>query len=191
MLREFRPRRVVEVGCGFSSCVILDVNERFLDGRIDCCFIEPHPELLRSLVKPDDRYTLIEKPVQDVDLDVFRTLAPGDFLLIDSTHVSKAGSDVHQHFFKILPALAPGVLVFFHDVFHPLEYPPEWFFDENRSWNEIYLLRAFLSYNRDFEIVLFTGAIEHRHPGLVARLMPLAAKNLGGSFWMRRTAPAC
>jgi len=191
MIRELRPQRIVEVGCGYSSCVTLDVNERFFGGRIECSFVEPHPELLRSLVRPDDRFTLIAQPVQDVDLALFRALEPGDFLLIDSTHVSKAGSDVNHHFFNVLPVLAPGVIVFFHDVFHPFEYPPGWFFDENRSWNEIYLLRAFLAYNRDYEIMLFTEAVEHHHPGLVAELMPRAAKNLGGSFWMRRVgAPA-
>ncbi|MBV8166247.1 MAG: class I SAM-dependent methyltransferase, partial [Alphaproteobacteria bacterium] len=189
MMREFNPRRIVEVGCGYSSCVILDVNERFFDGRIDCRFIEPYPELLRSLIKPDDQLALIEQPVQEVDFAVFESLEAGDFVLIDSTHVSKAGSDVHHHVFKILPALAPGVIVFFHDAFHPFEYPPGWFFDENRSWNELYLLRAFLSYNHDFEILLFTGAIEHHRPGLVAELMPRAAKNLGGSLWLRRVSP--
>jgi len=188
MIREFRPRRIVEVGCGYSSCVTLDINERFFGGAIECSFVEPYPELLQSLIKPDDRIKLIAKPVQDVDPALFASLGPNDFLLIDSTHVSKAGSDVNHHFFKILPALAPGVIVFFHDVFHPFEYPPGWFFDENRSWNELYLLRAFLSYNRDYEILLLTDSIEHHHPGLVAALMPRAAANLGGSFWMRRVA---
>jgi hypothetical protein len=186
MMRELRPRRIVEVGCGHSSGVILDVNERFFDNRIECCFIEPHPELLHTLAKPGDRFTLLAEPVQDVDLARFRALEPGDFLLIDSTHVSKAGSDVNHHIFEILPALAPGVVVFFHDVFHPFEYPAEWFFQENRSWNEIYLLRAFLADNPGYEILLLTGSIEHRHPGLVAELMPLAGKNLGGSLWLRR-----
>jgi O-methyltransferase len=188
MIREFRPRRIVEVGCGHSSCVILDVNERFFDCTIACTFIEPDPALLRTLVKPDDRLALLAQPVQDVDLALFRELEAGDFLLIDSTHVSKAGSDVNHNVFKILPALAPGVIVFFHDVFHPFEYPPGWFFDENRSWNEIYLLRAFLAYNPEYEIMLLTETIEHHEPGLVAALMPLAAKNLGGSLWIRRVA---
>ncbi|MBI3515383.1 MAG: class I SAM-dependent methyltransferase, partial [Proteobacteria bacterium] len=190
MIRELQPRRIVEVGCGHSSAVILDVNERFFGGAIACTFIEPHPELLRALVKPGDRFSLLDQPVQDVDPALFESLEAGDFLLIDSTHVSKAGSDVNHHVFKILPALAPGVVVFFHDVFNGFEYPPGWFFDENRSWNEIYLLRAFLAYNREYEIVLFTEALEHHHPGLIATLMPLAAKNLGGSLWLRRTAPA-
>ncbi len=190
MMRELRPHRLIEVGCGHSSALTLDVNERLCDGAIACTFIEPHPELLRSLLKPGDAIDLIARPVQDVDPALFASLGDGDFLLIDSTHVSKAGSDVNHHVFTILPALAPGVIVFFHDVFHPFEYPPGWFFDENRSWNELYLLRAFLAHNPTYEILLFTGALEHHHPGMVAALMPLAAKNLGGSLWLRRTAAA-
>lgn len=186
MIRLHRPRRVLEVGSGFSSCLILDVNERYFDGAIDCRFIEPYPDLLRSLLKPGETIRLYPEAVQDVDPAVFAELEAGDILFVDSTHVSKGGSDVNHHFFKTFPNLAPGVLICLHDVFHPFEYPKGWFFDENRSWNELYLLRAFLSYNQDFETLFFTGWLDHACPGLIAETVPKAAANLGGSFWMRR-----
>ena len=186
MMRELRPRRIVEVGAGWSSCVLLDINERFFADAIDVTLIDPHPELLQSLARPGDRFALHARAVQDVDPALFAGLERNDFLLIDSTHVAKTGSDVNHHFFRLLPNLAPGVVVFFHDVFWPFEYPRDWFEVEQRSWNELYLLRAFLAYNRAFEILLFPGAIEHARPGLIGALMPLTRQNPGGSFWMQR-----
>lgn len=186
MIRLHRPKRVLEVGSGFSSCLILDVNERYFDGAIDCGFIEPYPDLLRSLLKPGETIRLYPEAVQDVDPAVFAQLEAGDILFVDSTHVSKGGSDVNHHFFKTFPTIAPGVLICIHDIFHPFEYPEDWFFEENRSWNELYLLRAFLSYNEAFETVFFTGWLNHACPGLIAKMVPKAAANMGGSFWMRK-----
>src|SRR5262245_40597097 len=50
MLRHLKPRRVIEVGSGFTSALLLDTNERFLDNRVECTFIEPYPQLLLSLL---------------------------------------------------------------------------------------------------------------------------------------------
>jgi hypothetical protein len=46
VLRELRPRRIVEIGSGHSSCMMLDTIERWLDNTVQCTFIEPYPELL-------------------------------------------------------------------------------------------------------------------------------------------------
>jgi hypothetical protein len=192
MIRHWRPRRIIEVGSGHSSCVTLDINERYFGNAIDCTFIEPYPELLRSLVKPEDleRVEIIDMPVQGVATERFAALEAGDILFIDSTHVTKSDSDVNHHFFRILPALKDGVIVHFHDIFYPFEYPPNWFFDENRSWNELYLLRAFLMYNRSFEVMFFNDCFRQKHRDVVAELMPKFLLNTGGSFWMRKVAPA-
>jgi len=97
MIRFLRPRRIVEIGSGYSSCAILDVNELFFDNSIACTFIEPYPQLLRSVIETADRRSirLIGQKVQDVDLQVFRELQASDILFIDSSHVSKTGSDVN------------------------------------------------------------------------------------------------
>jgi hypothetical protein len=109
-------------------------------------------------------------------------------LFIDSTHVSKAGSDVNHELFEILPRLKPGVLVHFHDVFWPFEYPEAWTFESRRSWNEIYLLRAFLSGNREYEIVFFNDYFRARH-GDAAAAVPKFAQNPGGGLWLRKVEP--
>ena len=119
MLRELRPRRIIEVGSGHSSCLILDVNELYFNWEIDCTFIEPYPELLHSLLKPQDadRVDLVESKLQDVETTLFETLEAGDILFIDSSHVVKAGSDVLTLFANILPQLNVGTFIHFHDVF--------------------------------------------------------------------------
>lgn len=188
MIRHLRPKRIVEVGSGYSSCATLDTNEHFFDNSIECTFVEPHPDLLRSLIRQEDvgRVRIIPKRVQDVELGVFEALEGNDILFIDSTHVSKTGSDVNRIFFEILPALATGVYIHFHDIFYPFEYPREWVY-EGRAWNEGYMLRAFLQYNSRFEIVCFNTFLEHFFEEYFVSNMPLCLKNRGGSIWLRRS----
>lgn len=125
VMRHFRPRRIIEVGSGHSSCLMLDTNEIFFGGSIECTFIEPYPGGLLSLLKPEDRRSLrlLEARVQDVPLATFDDLDGNDILFVDSSHVSKIGSDLNHIVFNVLPRLRPGVLVHFHDIFYPFEYP--------------------------------------------------------------------
>ena len=189
MLRHLRPRSVVEIGSGYSSCVTLDTSELFLGGAVECTFVEPHPELLRSLLRPGDegRVRLVAAEVQDAPMGVFEALGANDVLFIDSTHVSKVGSDVNHLVLEVLPRLAPGVHVHFHDVFHPFEYPEHWV-RSGHAWNEAYLLRAFLTMNAAYEVVLFNTFLEHFHEDYFVRRMPLCLRNRGGSIWIRRRA---
>lgn len=187
MLRRFSPRRVVEVGSGWSSCVTLDTVERFLGWRTACAFVEPYPELLLSLLRPGDRERVELHPVgvQDAPDALFASLGAGDVLFIDSTHVSRIGSDVNHLFLEVLPALRPGVVVHVHDVFFPFEYPRAWV-EEGRAWNEAYLLRAFLAFNRGFEVLYCNTFMQHFHADRLRRDTPLVFKNGGGSIWLRR-----
>lgn len=187
MLRHLRPKRLVEVGSGHSSCATLDTNERFLDGSMNVSFIEPYPELLYSLVHASDRATLDVSPtgLQEHGIGRFAELEAGDVLFIDSTHVSKFMSDVNHLFFDVLPSLASGVYVHIHDIFYPFEYPRDWV-EENRAWNELYLLRAFLQGNDQFEIVLFGHYLETMHRDAVEAAMPDALRTRAGSIWLRK-----
>ena len=187
MLSLLRPKRVVEVGSGYSSCVILDTNEQVFANQIACTFIEPYPELLRSLLKEDDfpRISIIGNRIQTIDPAVFARLEPNDLLFIDSSHVSKTGSDVNHIFFEVLPLLQPGVVVHFHDVGYPFEYPKSWV-SQGRAWNEAYLLHAFLAYNGAFQIELFNAFLGQFHAEALESSMPLALKNPGTSIWLSR-----
>jgi len=189
MLREARPRRIIEVGSGFSSAAMLDLNEHVLGGAVDFTFIDPDMRRLRPLLREGDagRVTLVERRVQEVPLETFAALGAGDVLFIDSSHVSKIGSDVNRLYFDVLPALAPGVLIHIHDVAGNLEYPREWF-DEGRAWNEQYLLRAFLMHNAAYRIELFTGWLFNTRHAWFRERMPLCARGGGGQLWLRKLA---
>jgi predicted O-methyltransferase YrrM len=187
MLREARPRRIIEVGSGFSSAAMLDLNEVLLGGAVHFTFIDPDMSRLRKLLRDDDhtRVTLIEKRVQEVPLEAFTALGENDVLFIDSSHVSKIGSDVNRLYFDVLPTLAPGVLIHIHDVAGNLEYPRDWF-EEGRAWNEQYLLRAFLMNNRAYRIELFTAWLWNAKHALIGERMPMCARGGGGQMWLRK-----
>jgi len=106
-------------------------------------------------------------------------------LFVDSSHVSKIGSDVNRIVFDILPILKPGVLVHFHDVLWPFEYPLQWIM-EGKAWNEAYLLRAFLQYNSHFEIVLLNSFVGNVFKEFMEANMPTFLKEPGGSLWLRK-----
>lgn len=190
IMRRFRPHRIVEFGCGFSSCVMLDTIERFLNGTVHCTFVDPYPALLRSLVRPGDLeyHTLVPRRAQDTPLSMIEGLKENDILFIDSTHVVKTGSDVSHLLFEAIPRLKPGVLVHFHDMFWPFEYPENWIFEQCFSWNELYAVRAFLHYNTEFEILFFTNWFQKQHEHLLRLNMPLCLRGGGGSLWLRRRA---
>lgn len=186
MIRHFKPARIIEIGSGFSSALMLDVNELFFDKSIGLTFVEPYPERLFSLMNREDRklVTVLESDVQMIDTHHFEKLESGDILFIDSTHVVKTGSDVNYILFEILPRLKKGVLIHFHDMFYPFEYPREWVL-EGRNWNENYFVRAFLMFNKEFSIKLCSHYLHKHHPHVFAE-MPLAYRNSGGNLWIER-----
>jgi predicted O-methyltransferase YrrM len=189
MLRHARPKRIIEVGSGFSSALMLDTNDRFFGGSLQLTFVEPYPTRLRALLRAGEAESvrLFEEQVQQVPVETFDVLEGNDILFIDSSHVSKVGSDVNHLFFAVLPRLKPGVFVHLHDIFYPFEYPLQWL-RQGWSWNEAYLLRAFLQYNSAFEIVMFNNYIARQEAAFVRETLPLMAVNPGGSLWLRRRA---
>jgi hypothetical protein len=188
-IRWLKPRRIIEVGSGFSSCVVLDTVGKYLSDQVECTFIDPDPQRLRlRCLKGDlERVKLIPSLVQDVPLSAFSELRENDILFIDSSHVAKAGSDVNYLFFEVLPALHAGVHVHVHDVFYPFEYPRQWIYD-GRSWNEAYLLRAFLQYNSSYALTCFPSHLEKAAPEQFAAALPQCVGNPGQCLWMKKTA---
>jgi hypothetical protein len=184
MLRHLRPRRILEIGSGWSSALMLDVNDLFFDGRMECTFVEPFPDRLDELLTARDhrQARVIREPLHRADRSLFAELAPGDVLFVDSTHVSKVGSDVNQLVLDVLPTLRGGVHVHFHDILYPFEYPRDWVFG-GRAWNEAYLLRAYLTDNARARITWFNSYLAAFHRAEVERRLPLWSRNTGGSLW--------
>lgn len=184
-LEEYKPDKVVEVGSGFSSALLLDYNERVRGGEIECLFIEPYPDRFKELTNGFEiNYTLISDKVQAVDLAHYRSLKAGDILFIDSSHVSKTGSDLNHIVFNILPILSPGVIIHFHDIFYPFEYPKKWIFEKRRSWNEIYFLKSFLMYNNRFKVLFFNSYIQKKYTSFFEKELPDMLKTNGSSLWL-------
>jgi len=183
-LRLAKPKRMIEIGSGFSSLLSADVNVRFLNSAMHLICVEPYPaDFLTSGVSGVTEF--VAEPVQHVPLELFSLLRAGDVLFIDSSHVSKTGSDVNHIYFEILPRLAPGVFIHIHDIFLPDDYPQEWVIQEGRSWNEQYLLRALLMFTDGFEVVFGSAYAVRAFPDLVRDA--LRGKCFGGgSFWIRK-----
>ncbi len=186
-LRHYRPKRIIEVGSGFSSAAMLDTNDLFFSKKIAFTFIDPHPERLLTLLSDKDKnqHDIIKDIVQNIPFERFATLNAQDILFIDSSHVAKIGSDVVHLVTKILPRLNKGVIVHFHDVFWPFEYPEEWF-RVGRAWNENYILKAFLQFNDKFKIFFLNSYLAIHHREVVENKLPLFSKDPGGSLWIKK-----
>ena len=183
MVRHFRPRLVIEVGCGFSTRLTAQAALR--NGRTELIAIEPFPDQVVKTGFPG-LTALVPRCVQEAGLDTFRQLSSGDILFLDSSHVVRCGSDVNFLFLEVLPQLRPGVIVHIHDIFLPNEYPREWVKQEFRFWNEQYLLQAFLMFNRDFEVLLANNYLAQHYRPQMQSTFPTSPWWGGGSFWMRR-----
>lgn len=192
MMRSFRPERIIEVGSGDSSLIMLDTIELYFNSKIRCTFIEPFPErLLEKLNETDKKvHTIIRDKVQSVKLETFQILDKNDILFIDSSHVSKVGSDVNYLLFEVLPSLRPGVLIHIHDIFYPFEMPRHWVLENRWFWNENYLLHAFLMNNKNYEIVAFNTYLQKIETDWFRNEMPecLIRNDSSGSIWIRKLA---
>ena len=187
MLQKFKPNRIIEIGSGFSSALMLEVVDQcnFLNPEIT--FIDPDTKRLDKLLYQNDKenHMIIPKKLQEVNPEIFNKLDRNDILFIDSSHVAKFDSDVLHIFFKILPKLKRGVIVHFHDIFKDFEYPKHWLL-KGWYWNECYILRAFLSFNTEWKIMFFSDYINKRYPKKVISLIPDFRFNHGGSIYIRR-----
>ena len=159
IINKYKPSKIIEIGSGFSTGLMLDINRKNFNNQIKITCIEPNPERLKEVISSRiNDINIYEKRLQDIDLSIFDELEQNDLLFIDSSHVVKMNSDVIKIFFEILPKLNKNVIIHFHDIFNNFSYPKEWIV-QRRCWNEAYLLRAFLMYNNNFKIEFFSDFI--------------------------------
>ena len=172
-VRHRKPKRIVEIGSGNTTLVMATALRKNQTEGYNCelTSIEPFPapylkDGLNGLTR------LIEKPVQQVPIDVFKTLEAGDILFIDSSHVVAMDSDVLYEFLQIVPQVAPGVLIHVHDIFTPLDYPKKWVMTNLCFWSEQYLLESFLAFNNSFKIRWASAAMQQFHPDVLRGAFP-------------------
>lgn len=158
MIQTINPARVIEIGAGFSTAAMFDTFDRMKSPKLKK-FTTIDIDLTRAKgLNPPDACEMIEAPVQTIDPEFFAELEAGDLLFIDTSHVLKTGSDVHYEYLHILPAIKKGVYVHIHDIHYPFEYRRQWAQQENRSWNEVYLVDMLLTFSKMFKIEFFNDA---------------------------------
>jgi predicted O-methyltransferase YrrM len=187
VIRKYNPSRIVEVGSGYSSAIMLDVNNLYFGDKLKLTFIEPYPARLNSLLRDNDAQSvqIIEDKIQNVDLELFKNLEENDILFLDTSHIVKTGSDVNYWLFNILPILKTGVIIHIHDIFWPMEYPKEWI-EQQKCYTEIYLIRAFLMNNSDYEIIVFNNFLQKKYNNHIIKISEKLTETQGGSLWLRK-----
>ena len=162
MIRLKKPSRIIEIGSGNSTLVAIQALKINASepGGIYCDHICIEPFEFEWLKETGVRF--IKEKVENLEVDLFRTLNENDILFIDSSHVVRPKGDVLHEILEILPILRKGVIVHFHDIFSPNNYPRHWLLDEVKFWNEQYMLEAFLSSNSDWEVLFANNLMFHR-----------------------------
>jgi Methyltransferase domain len=183
MVRHLKPRRVIELGSGYSSLVIKAAAEKNAsEGRsLEHRAYDPFPWL------PSPTVPVIVRRAEEVDPSEFRSLEANDVLFVDTTHTVRLGGDVNHVLLEILPSLAGGVVVHFHDIFLPWHYPRQWVEEMQWYWTEQYLLHAFLSFNDQFEVILSLHALARENRSWLLEAFPdCATCDQPSAFWIRR-----
>lgn len=194
ILRHIKPRHVIEIGSGNSSLVIskaLYLNAKDSAEPIEYTTVDPYP---RSII--ENRLSgvtqIIKEPVERMETGFFDRLCKNDVLFIDSGHTVRIGGDVNFLILDVLPRLAPGVIIHFHDIGLPYEYPKVYSTNPKFRvfWTEAYLLQAFLCFNSQFEILLAMSYLMTEHLDKFRAAFPLydplRHRASSGSFWIRR-----
>lgn len=188
VIRTYRPHHIIEIGCGWSTRMIqaaLVKNEG--DHGIHCKHICVEPYEMPWLEKLP--VEVKRSRVEDLPLEFFSVLGPGDILFIDSSHVIRPQGDVVYEYLQLLPTLKPGVIVHIHDIFTPKDYPREWVVEDVKIWTEQYLLEAFLSNNQAFRVIGALNYLHHHHRSALAHTCPIIAQEPDrepGAFWIEK-----
>ncbi|WP_170412848.1 class I SAM-dependent methyltransferase [Ruegeria atlantica] len=177
MIRRFKPKRVIEVGCGNSTRV---TRQAIIDGGLQTkvTAIDPYPRA--DIAHVVDQFE--QKRLEEVDPALFEQLESGDVLFIDSSHVVRMSNDVAHLFCRVIPALKPGVVIHVHDVFLPYEYPKRFFYD-CPGWGEQYMLHSLLQ--SDAYSMLWPGYyLQQDRPDAIEAL-PFLKNGRAQSIWVQ------
>jgi hypothetical protein len=133
---QYKPNTYLEIGSGVTTLFAARAKrDHQLPTQI--VSIDPSP---RTWVDPvcDE---ILRQPFETTDLSVFERLVPGDIVFMDGSHRTFMNSDVTVFMLDVIPRLKAGVLIHFHDIFLPYDYPQmflKWY------WSEQYMLAAYL-----------------------------------------------
>jgi hypothetical protein len=165
-----RPRRIVQVGAGVSTAVILSAaKEAGYTPEIVC--IDPFPNRYLIEMAKNRRIEIIPEKAEHVDLDILTAVRSGDFLFIDSTHAMRPGSEVNRIVLEVLPRLPDFSFVHFHDIYFPYDYQSSTLTGLSFG-GESTLLQAFLVNNSRYSIALSLSMLHHACPREMQSVLP-------------------
>jgi predicted O-methyltransferase YrrM len=165
-----RPKRIVQVGCGVSTAVIL-LAAKEADYRPLIICVDPFPTGYLTRTAKRKLIELIPKPAQEVDLKILSGLNAGDLLFVDSTHAVRPGGEVNRIILEVLPRLQSGSFVHFHDIYFPYDYQST-VLTTLMFAGESTLLHAFLIYNQRYSIAVSLSMLHHACPQQMQSLLP-------------------
>jgi len=166
-----RPRRIVQIGCGVSTAVILAAAEEAgYRPQITC--IDPFPTQFLREEDKNGVITLISEKAEQVSLETMTEIGADDFLFVDSSHTLRPGGHVSKIILEVLPRLAAGCWVHFHDIWFPYDYPYKILNQALFFWHESVLLHAFLADNWKYEICASLCMLHHSRPEKLGHWLP-------------------
>jgi hypothetical protein len=179
MVRHVRPRRIVEIGSGWSTRIASMACARNGIGSILC--IEPYPPDFLDAVPG---VTVQRCFAQELEPAFFNeALADGDILFIDSTHTVKHGSDCIHLYLRVLPEIARRIVVHAHDIHLPHTLPQYLLRDHQVHWTEQYLLYAYLLDNPRTRMLYGSEWHIDRNRDALTRFMHGRFEPGGASVW--------
>ncbi|MFP5228624.1 MAG: class I SAM-dependent methyltransferase [Acidobacteriota bacterium] len=170
-IRRTKPPRILQIGCGVSTAVcLLAARDEGYEPEVIC--IEPYPTDYLKRESEAGRIRLIPRKVQDVGLECVTWLGEGDLFFVDSSHTLAPAGEVNLIILELLPRLATGTYVHFHDITFPYDYGSDLLSSGLFFWHETALLYAFLLMNPHFEIAASLAMLHHLRPNHLARCFP-------------------
>jgi predicted O-methyltransferase YrrM len=173
-IRSRRPRKVIEIGSGYSSRVALRALEKNGSGYLIC--IDPSPRLHLPLSNLEH----VASKIEDVDGDLFADFQQEDILFIDSSHTSL---EVKTHA-AILDQLPIGALVHYHDIDYP--WPRQ-----HAEWDEDTAVNDFLVSRKEWRIVVNGSIMTRDHFASLRAAIPHYARvpyRRFNALWMTKEA---
>lgn len=188
IIRFFKPCKIIEIGSGNSTRVTLKASKlnKTENHNTDIICIEPYEQPWLDTIS---EIKVIRKKVEDVPFYEFESLKENDILFIDSSHIIRPNGDVLFEFLELLPKLNKGVIIHIHDIYSPRDYSEEIIFDKRFTWNEQYLLEAFLSFNDNYEILCSLNYLKRNFYTELSKACPILEMEPDAdpaSFWIRK-----
>jgi predicted O-methyltransferase YrrM len=179
VIREHKPRRIVEVGSGHSTRLLA----KALAGDGEIVAIDPAP---RADIAGLAGVTIVATTVQRAPAETFATLVAGDVLFIDSSHILMPGSDVDMLFGRVLPELPAGTLLHVHDIFLPFDYPAIWGWRNYNEQQGVLPLLASGAYRPFFSSVWAERRMADRLAHSVLSRLPRPSNAMATSLWLEK-----